>query len=222
MDTVKKLERFDYYALSKLLMDKLLKALANEGLLENTIVIRPGSMIGTGLQKKDDPAFIAAMIKALFYGQKETIWKERAGYYVPLSTVNEILKRLILIPDSKITNKIEFINILGRRIPQIDFYKNYIKPAVAECLGITTDGLKAVIEEGLNPNPSDAVRYSDSKKPHEFITEMRIEITDAVLHETVKEIAREIISELSGSEEEKIPIDITLLKKWKKCIDKSF
>ena len=197
LDITEELSHFDYYAFSKLLMDKILESLLKKELLENTIVLRPVSLLGTGLQNKDATPFIAKMVSLLSNGESGTLWRDRKGYYLPLSTYFEILKCLILIPEEQI-KKLEFINLPGRSISQGDLYDKYIKPAVKNCLkekGFYLDSLGDLIVDDNIGIPIDANREVNMQEIPSFIRPYH-QISDELLSNTVKEITREIVTEI--------------------------
>jgi nucleoside-diphosphate-sugar epimerase len=193
------IEKFDHYALSKLLMDKVLMALAEKEVIENVIVIRPGSLLGTGLQNKDDPGFIPKMVIQSYNKKAVEIWDERIGYYLPISTFVEILKDLILIPEDRITNRIEFINIPGKDILQKDFYIDYILPVLIKNTGLKKSELMTRLKIIPNPNPTDKARYVSTKTTHNFI-KGRYAVTPDLLRKVTQEITERIISELRQQE----------------------
>ncbi len=158
-EIVKDLENFDYYALSKLLMDKVLEQMDRDGLVENTIVIQPASIMGEGLQGKDDPGFTSKMVSRLYHHEKDDVWTGRFLYYLPVETLIKILDGLLLVPEDKLGGKIKTIQLPGNEILHEDAFHRYIYPitkAKLKEIGQDVSHLEDVIGFIVNPHPGEA------------------------------------------------------------------
>lgn len=209
VNSEQELRKFDYYALSKLLMDEILKILAEKGAVVNTVVIRPVSLLGTGLQNKDDPGFIAKATAALIKKEPYPIW-DRTGFYIPLSVTMNILDELMTFNRDQMSEPIAFINLPGLAINQHLLFTDYILPNLKEILKMDSGLAKKLqldpdqlINLGevfpLVPSPTsiDLVREV-SPKIHPLIAKTH-RITQKRMKNEIRNIMLEIVKDEASS-----------------------